>query len=73
MKDKEKELIKQYPEVPLIVAMAESTWAWSRIAAKIEFSLLDNLRAKLKELLGKEVDKIFITDSDVRHFGLYPI
>jgi len=67
MTDKEKELTKQYPEVPLIVAMAESTWAGSRIAAKIEFSLSDNLRAKLKELLGKEVDKIFITNSDIRH------
>jgi hypothetical protein len=60
-------LIKQYPEAPLIVAMAESTWAGSRKAAKIEFSLSDNLRAKLKELLGKEVHKIFITDSDARH------
>jgi hypothetical protein len=60
-------LVKQYPEAPLIVAMAESAWAGSRKAAKIEFSLSDNLRAKLKELLGKEVHKIFITDSDVRH------
>ena len=60
-------LVKQYPEAPLIVAMAESTWAGSRKTAKIEFSLSDNLRTKLKELLGKEVHKIFITDSDARH------
>ena len=67
MTDKEKELAKHYPEAPLIVAMAESTWAGSRIAAKIEFFLSDNLKTKLKELLGKEIHKIFITDSDIRH------
>jgi len=60
-------LVKQYPEAPLIVAMAESAWAGSRKAVKIEFSLSDGLKAKLKELLGKEIHKIFITDSDARH------
>jgi hypothetical protein len=67
MTEKEAELVKQYPEARLLVAMAENTWAGSRIAAKIEFSLSDNLKKKLKELLGKEIQKIFITDSDVRH------
>jgi hypothetical protein len=67
MTDKESEIIKEYPEAPLIVAMAESTWAGSRISAKVEFFISDGLRAKLKELLGKEIQKIFITDSDVRH------
>lgn len=67
MTDKEAELIKQYPEAPVIVAMAESTWAGNRKAVKIEFSLSDNLKTKLKELLGKDIHKIFITDSDVRH------
>ena len=61
------DLTKQYPEAPLIVAMAESTWAGNRKTAKIEFSLSDNLKTKLKQLLGKEIQKIFITDSDVRH------
>ena len=31
----------KYPEAPVIVAMAESTWAGNRKAAKIEFSLSD--------------------------------
>jgi len=56
----EEALVKQYPEAPLIVAMAESAWAGNRKAAKIEFSLSDGLKAKLTELLGKEVHKIFI-------------
>jgi hypothetical protein len=67
MTDKEKELITRYPEAPLIVAMAESAWAGSRKTAKIEFSLSDNLKRKLYELLGREIQKIFITDSDARH------
>ncbi|MDR0442743.1 MAG: hypothetical protein LBH44_04975 [Treponema sp.] len=67
MTDKEKELVKKYPEAALIVAMAESTWAGSRKMAKIEFSLSDKLKLKLCELLGKEIQKIFITDSDARH------
>jgi len=60
-------IVNKYPETPLIVAMAESAWAGSRKSVKIEFSLSDDLKAKLKELLGKEVQKIFITDSDARH------
>jgi len=63
----EAEYIKRYPEAALIVAMAESTWSGNHKTAKIEFSLSDNLKAKLKELLGKKIHKIFITDSDVRH------
>jgi len=57
----------KYPEAPIIVAMAESAWAGNRKTAKIEFSLSDRLKTKLKDLLGKEIHKIFITDSDARH------
>jgi hypothetical protein len=67
MTDKETELVKKYPEALLIVAMAESAWTGNSKTAKIEFSLSDNLKAKLYELLGKEIHKIFITDSDARH------
>ena len=63
----ETSLVKQYPEASLIVAMAESVWAGNRKSAKIEFSLSENLKTKLKELLEKEIQKIFITDSDARH------
>jgi len=56
-----------YPESSLLVAMAETAWAGNLKSVKIEFSLSDRLKAKLTELLGKEIHKIFITDSDVRH------
>jgi len=67
MTDKETELVKQYPEADLLVAMAETAWAGSLKTVKIEFSLSDRLKTKLTELLGKEIHKIFITDSDARH------
>jgi len=67
MTEKEAEYIKRYPEAPLIVAMAENTWVGSCKSVKIEFSISDNLKIKLKELLGKNIHKIFITDSDARH------
>jgi hypothetical protein len=67
MTDKEKELARQYPEASLLVAMAETAWAGSLKSVKIEFFLSDRLKTKLTELLGKEIHKIFITDSDARH------
>ena len=67
MTEKETEYVNKYPEASLIVAMAESVWNGNRKAAKIEFSLSDSLKMKLNELLGKEIQKIFITDSDARH------
>jgi len=56
-----------YPESSLLVAMAETVWAGNHKSVKIEFSLSDRLKVKLTELLGKEIRKIFITDSDARH------
>jgi len=67
MTEKETEYVNKYPEASLIVAMAESVWNGNRKAAKIEFSLSESLKMKLNELLGKEIQKIFITDSDARH------
>jgi hypothetical protein len=71
MAESETELVRNYPESPLIVAMAERAWRGGMEAAKIEFSLSDGLKTKLKELLGREIQNIFITDSDVRHIKKY--
>jgi len=62
-----REKLLSYPESSLLVAMAETAWAGNLKSVKIEFSLSDRLKAKLTELLGKEIHKIFITDSDARH------
>jgi len=67
MESNNKNPVFSYPESSLLVAMAETAWAGNLKSAKIEFSLSDRLKGKLTELLGKEINKIFITDSDARH------
>jgi len=67
MTDKEKELVKQYPEASLIAEMAKIAWSGSLKSARVDFSLSERLKAELKKLLGKDIKSIFITDSDVRH------
>jgi hypothetical protein len=37
------------------------------LAARVDFSLSDRLKAELRKLLDKDIKSIFITDSDVRH------
>jgi len=67
MTDKEKELVKNYPESPLLVELAKTAWNGDIKAARVDFSLSDKLKTELKKLLDKEIKSIFITDSDVRH------
>ena len=67
MTNKEQELINQYPGSQAIIAMARDTWAGSKLSIKIELPVSDRLKEKLCELLGKNIDKIFFTDNDVRH------
>ena len=67
MKTNNENNVLSYPESSLLVAMAETAWAGNLKSVKIEFSLSGRLKTKLIELLGKDIHKIFITDSDVRH------
>jgi hypothetical protein len=67
MTDKEKELVKHYPEASLLVELAKTAWNDDLKAARVDFSLSDRLKEELKNLLGKDIKSIFITDSDVRH------
>ncbi|MDR1949863.1 MAG: hypothetical protein LBQ38_10770 [Spirochaetaceae bacterium] len=61
------EIKKIYPEAVALVGMAESVWYGNTQAARIDFALSDRLKAELKKLLGKNIESIFITDSDVKH------
>jgi hypothetical protein len=60
-------IIKTYPESTAIVGMAESVWSGNTQSARIDFSLSDKLKTELKGLLDKDIESIFITDSDARH------
>jgi hypothetical protein len=67
MSDEEKNLIKNYPEAAAIVEMASAVWRGDLKACKVGFSASEKLRAELKNLLNKDIQTVFITDSDVRH------
>ena len=67
MTDKEKEIVKHYPESSLLVELAKNTWNGNINAVRVDFFLSDRLKAELRKLLDKDIKSIFITDSDVRH------
>jgi hypothetical protein len=67
MTNKGEELTKHYPEASLLVELAKTVWNSDLKAARVDFSLSDRLKVELRNLLDKDIESIFITDSDVRH------
>ena len=67
MTDKEKELLKNYPEAVAFAGVAASVWNGSRSPAKIEMVVKGKLHDELMKLLGKDIQTVFLTDSDIRH------
>jgi hypothetical protein len=56
-----------YPEAIAIVEMAETVWIGEPHIRRVDFAPTDRLKVELKRLLGKDIETVFITDSDVRH------
>ena len=67
MTDYEKELVKNYPEAIAFVGVAESVWNGSSSPAKVEMLVKGRLHVELKRLLGRDIQTVFLTDSDIRH------
>jgi len=67
MTDKEKELVKNYPEADAFVGAATSVWNGSTSPIKVEMVVKGRLYSELKKLLNKDIQTIFLTDSDIRH------
>jgi len=67
MTEKEKELIKNYPEADAFAGAAVSVWNGSTSPVKIEMVVKGRLYTELKKLLHKDIQTIFLTDSDIRH------
>jgi hypothetical protein len=67
MTDYEKELVRNYPEAIAFVGVAESVWNGSNSPAKVEMLVKGRLHTELKRLLGKDIQTVFLTDSDIRH------
>jgi hypothetical protein len=67
MTDVEKELVKNYPESAAFAGVAASVWNGSNSPAKVEMVVKGKLHSELKKLLGKDIQAVFLTDSDIRH------
>jgi hypothetical protein len=67
MTDREKELIKNYPEANAFAGAAASVWNGSNSPVKIEMVVKGRLYAELKKMLNKDIQTVFLTDSDIRH------
>jgi len=53
--------------VPAFAGLAASIWNGSNSPAKIEMTVKGKLYSELKKLLNKDIQTIFLTDSDIRH------
>ena len=67
MTDIEKELVKKYPEAAAFAGVAASVWNGSSSPAKVEMTVKGRLHTELKKLLNKDIQTVFLTDSDIRH------
>jgi len=57
----------KYPEAAAFAGVAASVWNGSSSTAKVEMVVTGRLHSELKRLLGKDIQTIFLTDSDIRH------
>ena len=67
MRDYKKDINKNYPEAAAFAGLALSVWNGNSSPAKVEMTVKGKLRAKLRKMLSKEIQTIFLTDSDIRH------
>jgi hypothetical protein len=57
----------KYPEAAAFAGVAASVWNGSGSPAKVEMAVTGRLGAELKRLLDKNIQTVFLTDSDIRH------
>ena len=67
MTDTEKKLVEKYPESAAFAGVAASVWNGSNSPAKVEMAVKGRLYTELKKLLNKDIQTVFLTDSDIRH------
>ena len=61
------DIIKKYPEAAAFAGVAFSVWNGNNSPSKVEMSVTGKLHAELKRLLDKDIQTVYITDSDIRH------
>ena len=61
------EIAEKYPEATAFAGVAASVWNGSGSSAKVEMAVTGRLHTELKRLLDKDIQTVFLTDSDIRH------
>ena len=61
------DITEKYPEAAAFAGVAASVWKGNTSPAKVEMVVMGRLHTELKRLLGKDIQMVFITDSDIRH------
>jgi hypothetical protein len=61
------DIAKKYPEAAAFAGVAVSVWNGNNSPAKVEMTVTGKLYAELKRLLDKDIQTVFLTDSDIRH------
>jgi len=61
------DITEKYPESAAFAGVAASVWNGSSSPAKVEMTVSGKLHAELKRLLDKDIQTVYITDSDIRH------
>ena len=56
-----------YPEAAAFAGVAASVWNGNSSPAKVEMNVTGRLHAEFKRLLDKDIQTVFLTDSDIRH------
>lgn len=59
--------MSEYAESAVLVEIASSVWAGNKFLVRIDIEISDKMRVKFFELLDKDIQNAFITDSDMRH------
>ena len=57
----------KYPEAVAFAGVAASIWNGNSSPVKVEMTATGKLHAELKRMLGKDIQTVFLTDSDIRH------
>jgi len=60
-------IITKYPEAAAFAGVAASVWSGGNSPAKVEMVVTGRLQTELRQMLDKNIQTIFITDSSIRH------
>jgi hypothetical protein len=60
-------IASKYPEAVAFAGVAASVWNGNTSPAKVEMAVTGRLHAALRQILDKDIQTVFLTDSGIRH------